>query len=169
MEPCGCPDADRSCYSSACDPKQRHEKSSLPGCCRVAYRVPADDDARRNDRTACADHSDFSSISRSRTPTVDHCGFGLLFHLLSNPTGLPACRMLTPNLPTTIELRLTGQAALQPETETRQQSRKLPACMMRANSSQLGCSVTGTCRGQLLAAPSVQPSLSCLAVAQRAS
>lgn len=31
--------------SSACDPKQRHEKSSLPGCCRVAYRVPADDDA----------------------------------------------------------------------------------------------------------------------------
>jgi hypothetical protein len=116
VEPCGCPDADRSCCSSACDPKQRHEKSSLPGCCRVAYRVPADDDARRNDRTACADHSDFSSISRSRTPTVDHCGFGLLFHLLSNPTGLPACRMLTPNLPTTIELRLTGQAALQPLT-----------------------------------------------------
>ena len=70
--------------------KERHEKSSLLGCCRVAYRVRADDDAHRSASIACADHSDFSSISRSRTPNVDHCGFGLPFHLLSNPTGLHA-------------------------------------------------------------------------------
>lgn len=123
-EPCGRPDAVRSC----CAPLPAIRSSatkSLP--CRVAAGLPI---ACLLMTTHSEDHSDFSSISRSRTPNADHCGFGLLFHLLSNPTGLPACRMLTPNLPTTMEIRLTGQAALQPETEARQQSRKLPTCMM---------------------------------------
>lgn len=123
-EPCGRPDAVRSC----CAPPPAIRSSatkSLP--CRVAAGLPI---ACLLMTTHSEDHSDFSSISRSRTPNADHCGFGLLFHLLSNPTGLPACRMLTPNLPTTMEIRLTGQAALQLETEARQQSRKLSTCMM---------------------------------------
>jgi hypothetical protein len=65
---------------------------SLP--CRISTMAcaPLDDDAHRAARTTCADLATYSSISRSRTPSVDLCVFGLLLFCCASQTGLEPAR-----------------------------------------------------------------------------
>lgn len=88
------PDAGRSCCSSACDP--RSATKSLPCAPAAGYppwRVPLlmTTPTEVPDKT-CADHSAFSSISRSRSPNADRCVSGPRLFFRASQSGLCPAR-----------------------------------------------------------------------------